>query len=120
MGRFCFAASRCKDMAEASYSNYKRMRVDISADGIAVVTLNNPSKFNAVDEIAHTEAAHIWFDLNRDSRVKVILITGEGKAFCAGGDMDMIDKGLRDNDYLLSMYEEARAIVHNMINCDKV
>ena len=98
-----------------NYDGYQRMKVEIDSDGIALLTLNNPAKLNAVDELAHHEAANIWLDLNRDSRVRCIVITGEGKAFSAGGDMDMIDKGLHDNDYLLRMYEEARGIVHNMV-----
>lgn len=103
-----------------SYDGYKRIKVDINEDGIALLTLSNPEKLNAVDEIAHREAAHIWLDLDKDPRVKVILVTGEGKAFSAGGDMGMIDKALHSNEYILEMYEEARSIVHNMVSCDKV
>ena len=38
------------------YSHYQRIQVDIRDDGIAVLTLNNPAKLNAVDEISHHEA----------------------------------------------------------------
>lgn len=108
------------DSNAARYGHYQRMKVEVSDDGIALLTLNNPAKLNAVDEIAHQEACHIWLDLDKDPRVKVIVITGEGKAFSAGGDLTMIDKAFQNNEYLLRMYEEARGIVHNMVQCDKV
>lgn len=62
------------------------VRLDIE-DGLAVITLARPDKLNALDRamIAGLEAAVQRIDADRS--VRVALLTGEGKAFCAGGDI---------------------------------
>eukprot|EP00933_Yihiella_yeosuensis_P041009 TRINITY_DN35440_c0_g1_i1.p1 TRINITY_DN35440_c0_g1~~TRINITY_DN35440_c0_g1_i1.p1 ORF type:complete len:281 (-),score=49.86 TRINITY_DN35440_c0_g1_i1:501-1343(-) len=107
-------------MAAVSYSSYQRLRVAVQDDGIAVVTITSPAKLNAIDGVAHHEAANVWYDLGRDPRVRVVILTGEGKAFSAGGDMKMIDEALRDHEYVMKMYEEARSLVLNMLRFEKV
>jgi enoyl-CoA hydratase/carnithine racemase len=57
------------------------------ADGVATVTLNKPEKLNAVDDAM---MALLWETMARaaaDSAVRVIVLTGAGRAFCAGGDV---------------------------------
>jgi enoyl-CoA hydratase len=71
-------------------------------------------------QVGHHEAASIWPVLDQDARVRVVVLTGEGAAFCAGGDMAMIERAMSDNAYLLQMHEEARALCHNMVNMSKV
>ena len=46
-------------------------------------------------------------------------VTGAGKAFSAGGDLDMVDKMIADFDTRMRGWKEARDIVYNMINCSK-
>jgi enoyl-CoA hydratase len=47
-------------------------------------------------------------------------VTGEGKAFSAGGDFDLIEKMLDDQQVRLQTWKEARDLVYNIINCNKV
>lgn len=57
------------------------------ADGVATVTLNKPEKLNAVDDAM---MALLWETMARagdDPDVRVIVLTGAGRAFCAGGDV---------------------------------
>lgn len=54
---------------------------------VAKITLNNPSKMNALDVALLTELPQAIREANTDSDVKVIVLTGAGKAFCAGGDV---------------------------------
>ena len=57
------------------------------SDGIASVLLNRPEAFNALDmDLVESFAANI-ITLAADERVRGIIISGEGKAFCAGGDL---------------------------------
>ena len=53
------------------------------------MTLNRPSKFNAVTEgmLLELESAFKLFD--RDDRIKAIVVTGAGRAFCAGADLEV-------------------------------
>lgn len=68
------------------YSHYECLTVE-KADKLATVTLNRPDSLNAVNPQMHHELERIWVDLTEDSDVNAILLTGAGKAFCAGGDV---------------------------------
>jgi enoyl-CoA hydratase len=68
------------------YSRYECIRVE-KADKLATVTLNRPDSLNAVSPQMHHELERIWLDLAEDADVNAILLTGAGKAFCAGGDV---------------------------------
>lgn len=68
------------------YSRYEVLKVD-KADRLATVTLNRPESLNAVNPQLHHELERIWIDLAEDTDVNAILLTGAGKAFCAGGDV---------------------------------
>ena len=64
------------------------MSVTVShADGIATVTLNRPDKLNALSAEMYEELAQTFNALNLDENVRVVLLTGAGRAFCAGGDV---------------------------------
>ncbi|HEV8718859.1 MAG TPA: enoyl-CoA hydratase-related protein [Candidatus Binatia bacterium] len=68
------------------YSRYECIKVE-TANKLATVTLNRPDSLNAVNPQLHHELERIWVDLTEDSDVNAILLTGAGKAFCAGGDV---------------------------------
>jgi enoyl-CoA hydratase len=68
------------------YSHYECIKVE-KADKLATVTLNRPDSLNAVNPQLHHELERIWVDLAEDTDVNAILLTGAGKAFCAGGDV---------------------------------
>ena len=64
------------------------MSIEVSkADGIATVLLNRPEKHNALSEEMYHGIAHTFTELNEDDAVRVIVFTGAGKSFCAGGDV---------------------------------
>lgn len=54
---------------------------------IAYVTLNRPDALNALDDEINNELWTIWQDFNNDPSVDVAILTGAGKAFCAGADL---------------------------------
>jgi enoyl-CoA hydratase len=70
----------------ADYSHYECVKVE-KVDKLATVTLNRPDSLNAVNPQLHHELERIWLDLAEDSDVNAILLTGAGRAFCAGGDV---------------------------------
>lgn len=59
-------------------------------DGVAVVTLNRPEKLNAWRGEMEREVREAMRAASRDERVRVIVLTGAGKGFCAGADMGML------------------------------
>lgn len=54
---------------------------------IAYVTLNRPEALNALDDELNATLWDIWQDFHADPEVDVAILTGEGKAFCAGADL---------------------------------
>jgi enoyl-CoA hydratase/carnithine racemase len=56
-------------------------------DGIATLTLNRPTKFNALSEELLTSLQHELDQIAQDERLKVVIIAAHGKAFCAGHDL---------------------------------
>jgi enoyl-CoA hydratase/carnithine racemase len=59
-------------------------------DGIATVTLNRPRQFNALSHALLTELQTALAALADDGRVRVVILAGSGKAFCAGHDLKEI------------------------------
>jgi 2-(1,2-epoxy-1,2-dihydrophenyl)acetyl-CoA isomerase len=57
------------------------------ADGVASVTLNRPDKLNAFNEAMHHELARALDRIEGDGTVRALLLTGAGRAFCAGQDL---------------------------------
>lgn len=58
-----------------------------NTDGICLITLNRPEKMNAYNVALHTELHDAIDAADRDPSVRVIVVTGAGKAFCAGADI---------------------------------
>lgn len=54
---------------------------------VAYVTLNRPAAMNALDDALNEELAAIWQDFAHDPAADVAILSGEGKAFCAGADL---------------------------------
>ncbi|HSK30058.1 MAG TPA: enoyl-CoA hydratase-related protein [Candidatus Limnocylindria bacterium] len=54
---------------------------------IGVITLNRPESLNAVDPLMRLELDALCNEIARNSTVKVVILTGEGRGFCAGGDL---------------------------------
>jgi len=61
------------------------------ADGIATITLHRPERMNAWTGRMHTEYRYVQAQAEADPSVRVIIVTGAGRAFCAGADMQALE-----------------------------
>ncbi len=68
---------------------YQQILFDAS-DAIATITLNRPDKLNAWTMRMAAEVQHAFAQAEADEAVRVIIVTGAGKGYCAGADMDML------------------------------
>ncbi len=70
------------------YSEFPNLKVEREGDegDIFLVTINRPERRNAIDPETHRQLGRIWRDLDRDHDCRVIVLTGQGSAFCAGMD----------------------------------
>ena len=71
------------------YSQYERLKMD-RRGRILTLTLNRPETRNAVDGRMHHELATIFYDVQLDEQADVIVLTGAGSAFSAGGDLNWL------------------------------
>ena len=103
------------------YSKYEALKVE-KADRVATVTLNRPDSLNAVNAVMHHELMTIWLDLAEDQEVNAIILTGAGRAFCAGGDVKNMASRAGTSDgrrRSLATPAEARRIVEGMLDVEQ-
>ncbi|WP_234834724.1 enoyl-CoA hydratase/isomerase family protein [Mycolicibacterium stellerae] len=82
---------------------------------VRTVTLNRPERMNAVNEPLHTALANVWAELRDDDNVRAVVLTGAGKAFSAGGDMDYLSRVSTDPEFRYRTMADARRIVSEML-----
>lgn len=74
-------------MSNNAGSNEERVRISIDESGVAEVALTRADKMNAIDAAMFRAINDAIEQLKTDARVRVVVVHGEGKAFCAGLDM---------------------------------
>ena len=67
-------------------------------DGIVTITLNRPEKLNALGGHMRRDLAEALEEAGSDPDVRAVVLTGAGRAFCAGGDVDFMAKLIERND----------------------
>ena len=83
------------------------------------MTLNRPDKLNAVDALMHEELSRAFYDVAVDDEADVIILTGEGRAFSAGGDIDWLERMIDDKQLWERTRVEAKKIVFGILDCEK-
>jgi enoyl-CoA hydratase len=97
-------------------SNYESILIDKRDDGIAIATLNRPERLNAVHDPMHRELERLPKDFDADPSARVLVVTGAGRAFCAGGDFSP-DRDRSEG--LRPVFVHARYLVYNWLDCEK-
>ncbi|WP_270182479.1 enoyl-CoA hydratase-related protein [Alkalihalobacillus sp. CinArs1] len=85
-------------------------------DRIAWIRLNRPDKMNAFTMVMNKEVQEAVERGEANEDVRCIVITGNGRAFCAGQDLNGVDEGLDHGDVLRSAYNP---MVKQVVNCEK-
>ena len=85
-------------------------------DGIATITLNRPERLNAITFEVYRELTDLIAALRDEKEVRVVVITGAGRAFCSGGDVRDIIGELQGRDAagLLEFTRLTCELIHNM------
>lgn len=92
--------------------------IQISTDGpIRVVRLNRPEQLNATNHALHEGLADLFPQLDADADARVAVLTGNGRAFSAGGDFSYLDELARDGELRQQTLVAGRRIVTGMVAC---
>ena len=70
----------------------KTLKIERDARGVAMVAFNRPEVHNAFDETMIREVIEAFRDLGEDESVRVIIIAAEVKSFCAGADLNWMQR----------------------------
>ena len=92
--------------------------IHVEADGpIRVVRLNRPEQLNATNHELHRGLAQVWPQLDADPGARVAVLTGNGRAFSAGGDFDYLRDLADDPELRKETLVHGRQIVTGMVAC---
>ena len=92
--------------------------VRVESDGpVRIVRLARPEQLNAVNDELHLGLTRVFPLLSADPDARVAVITGEGRAFSAGGDFNLLERMVNDRALRRDTIAEGRELVLNMIRC---
>ena len=86
---------------------------------VLTVTITGNNPVNGVDAAMHDELARIFTDLQHDSESDVIVLTGAGRAFCAGGDFAWFAEQIADPRRFRDIGWDAKRIVTSLLDIEK-
>jgi enoyl-CoA hydratase/carnithine racemase len=90
-----------------------------AGSSVAILTLDRPERLNALTFEVYDELRETFDALDREPGVRAIVITGAGRAFCSGGDVENIIGELFGRDYqgLLDFTRRTGALILSMLRC---
>jgi enoyl-CoA hydratase/carnithine racemase len=97
----------------------KTFDYELSPSGVATITLARPDTLNSLTFAVYEELRDTFAALDRDDSVRAVVITGKGRAFCSGGDVEDIIGELfaRDMRGLLAFTRVTGALIRNVRAC---
>jgi enoyl-CoA hydratase len=105
-------------MGAMRYDDYETLK--ITRDGkILTVAFNRPELRNATNAQMHRELMRVFPEISQDEETNVVILTGEGKAFTAGGDINQMKYDLDHPARFREGMAEAKRILFGMIDCDR-
>ena len=95
-------------------------RFSFHRDGtVLTAAFDSDHPVNGVDGPMHDELARLFTDLQRDSGSDIIILTGNGRAFCAGGDFDWFQDQIEDPSKFRAIAWDAKRIVSTLLEMEK-
>lgn len=100
------------------YSNYRK--IAFRRDGkVLHATFNRPEVLNAFDAEMDYEVGRLFDDVARDDETNVLVLTGAGKAFSAGGDIEHMQTVIDEPKLFLDGLRNGKKLLYSMLDCPK-
>lgn len=99
-------------MTDSTYNN-----IEFSIEqGLAVLTLNRPNRLNSFNSEMHAEVKQVFKDIKRSKEIRCLLITGNGRGFCAGQDLSdrAVSVGEQAPDLSASIENNYNPLIRNI------
>jgi enoyl-CoA hydratase/carnithine racemase len=91
--------------------------IKVEADGsVRIVTLNRPEHLNSFSDEMHTEFNRLWTMIAQDDEARAVVLTGAGRAFSAGGNLEDFERFRADFAARRRTLRVASRLVHEMLN----
>ena len=100
------------------YEDYKALKFSRRGK-VLTVTMDSPP-MNAAGYDLHTELSYVFYEIARDPDCSVVVLTGEGRAFSAGGDIQVMHDNIEDPFHHSKMFRRGPFIVHGLLELNKV
>lgn len=100
------------------FSTYKALKLERD-NGILTITLNRPETLNSIDDDMDKELARVFIEAGHDSATRVIVLTGAGRAFSAGGDIEEMQKVIDEPQRFVDSMRRGKQVVFSMLDCQK-
>ena len=107
-------------MSDQWFEKYEGLRFERRSPGVLWMIIDRPDALNATTAEMHRGLSRVWDDIDDDPETRVVVVTGEGKAFSAGGDMAWIDGYVGDPVAVAEVMREAGDVVYRMLRCSKL
>ena len=88
------------------------------SERIAQVTFSTPENLNGITETRLDEIEAVLTDCENDGDIGALILTGEGRAFCVGLDLDLLDRAFGDLDYFDAIVARLNGIITRLENLD--
>ena len=92
--------------------------IQVEVDGpLRIVRLNRPDALNATNHVLHSGLAGLWSQIDADLDARAVVLTGNGRAFSAGGDFTYLDELTHHDALRKQTLVDGRRIVTGMVQC---
>ena len=96
---------------------YEQIQYEV-VENVATITLNRPERLNAWTSVMEREVFDVLKEADKDDNVRVVILTGAGRGFCAGADMQNLDAVATDPDVIEKLRTELATGVNGGIGSD--
>lgn len=100
-------------------NDFPSLKFEQPVSGVLELIMNCENPMNSMNQAMHFDVAYVWRTIDMDNSINCVLLRSKGKAFSVGGDFELVQNIIENDQALLNVWKESKDMVYNMINCSK-